>query len=316
VLTSRGSQRQAASLLHVDAKTLRRWTQRFLSQGREGLADRPRQGRPRKLDAQAEVFLEGVLRELPTDYGYATATWTLTDLQDLLTRHGWVSPWAPWIARCPGWAISIAVLGLIWITGRMPMWWPPPSRPSPSSKKGADHTSGIRLLYRDECHLHPHPHLAKVWQPRGAPTSIPAAGVDQRVTLFGALEYRCGAVTTMVAKHASSPTFQTFVETLVTRWPNDHLVLVLDNASYHKSAALRQWLLHQAPHVSIIWLPTYAPQLNLIERVWRFLKSKLACHRYWNDLPSLIALAERVLANIRATFAAPAFPHISMVQNL
>jgi transposase len=90
VLTSRGSQRQAASLLHVDAKTLRRWTQRFLSQGREGLADRPRQGRPRKLDAQAEVFLEGVLRELPTDYGYATATWTLTDLQDLLTRHGWV----------------------------------------------------------------------------------------------------------------------------------------------------------------------------------------------------------------------------------
>jgi transposase len=81
VLDASPSQCQAARLVGVDPKTLRRWTQRFLAKGREGLADRPRLGRSRKLDAAAETFIERVLSELPTVHGYATATWTLADLQ-------------------------------------------------------------------------------------------------------------------------------------------------------------------------------------------------------------------------------------------
>lgn len=120
----------------------------------------------------------------------------------------------------------------------------------------------------------------------------------------------------MIERRASSAIFQTFVETLVAQWPTDRLVLVLDNASYHKSAALRQWLVHQAPQVSVVWLPTYSPNLNLIERIWRFLKSRLACHRYWNDMPGLIELAKHIMTHTRANFDAPAYPHITLVQNL
>jgi transposase len=90
VLDGSASPGQTARLVGVDTKTLRRWRQRFLAQGREGLLDRPRPGRPRKLDGEAETFMERVLSELPTVHGYATATWTLADLQDRLARHGWV----------------------------------------------------------------------------------------------------------------------------------------------------------------------------------------------------------------------------------
>lgn len=75
--------------LKVDTKTLRRWTRRFLVEGRDGLVDRPRSGRPRTLDADAEALIERVLAELPTEYGYATASWTLSDLRDLLADKGW-----------------------------------------------------------------------------------------------------------------------------------------------------------------------------------------------------------------------------------
>jgi len=61
-----------------------------------------------------------------------------------------------------------------------------------------------------------------------------------------------------------------------------------------------------------VWLPTYSPQLNLIERVWRFLKGKLAGHRFWRDLDRLTAQAEAILAATRATFAAPTYPHIRL----
>lgn len=44
---------------------------------------------------------------------------------------------------------------------------------------------------------------------------------------------------------------------------------------------MRTWWAAQDGRVLPFWLPKYAPHLNLLERVWRFLKQQLACHRFW-----------------------------------
>lgn len=80
----------AATLTHASGKSLGRWRTRFMIEGRDGLADRPRPGCPRKLSMAGDAVLETALTEVPTVYGYATACWTLADLQDLLARKGWV----------------------------------------------------------------------------------------------------------------------------------------------------------------------------------------------------------------------------------
>lgn len=90
ILCASPSQAQAARLLGTGAKQLRAWTTRFLAEGRDGLVDRPRSGRPPKLGPEAEAFLQRVVGELPADHGYPVATWTLADLTDLLARNGWV----------------------------------------------------------------------------------------------------------------------------------------------------------------------------------------------------------------------------------
>lgn len=118
----------------------------------------------------------------------------------------------------------------------------------------------------------------------------------------------------MTAPTADAAQFGVFLEQVAARWSDDHLVLVLDNASYHKTAEVRAWFADHAARITVVWLPTYSPQLNLIERVWRFVKSKLACHRHWHDLDRLTADAEQIFAATRATFAAPTLPHITMRQ--
>jgi len=59
------------------------------------------------------------------------------------------------------------------------------------------------------------------------------------------------------------------------------------------------------------FLPASAPQLNLIERLWRDLKDQLACHRWWNDLDRLLQATEALLADLQVHFHAddgrPAF---------
>lgn len=74
-------------------RSLRRWGERFLTEGRDGLADRARQGRPPKLDAAARDLLEAALTQSPLEHGYPVTIWTAADLTDLLGRRGWsVSP--------------------------------------------------------------------------------------------------------------------------------------------------------------------------------------------------------------------------------
>jgi transposase len=61
---------QAASQLGACPKSLRRWAERFLAEGRVGLADRPRLGRPPKLDAAACEVLATALEASPLAYDY------------------------------------------------------------------------------------------------------------------------------------------------------------------------------------------------------------------------------------------------------
>lgn len=88
---------EAVQAIGCCAKRLRVWRRRFLSEGRVGLVDRPRCGRPPKLDAQARALLETALAASPLDYGYPVTVWTVADLTDLLGRRGWtVCPTTVW----------------------------------------------------------------------------------------------------------------------------------------------------------------------------------------------------------------------------
>jgi transposase len=80
---------EAAALFGCARNSLRCWGQRFLAEGRDGLVDRRRRGRPPKLDAAARDLLETTLAASPLDYGYPVTTWTVADLTDLLQQRGW-----------------------------------------------------------------------------------------------------------------------------------------------------------------------------------------------------------------------------------
>ena len=48
-------------------------------------------------------------------------------------------------------------------------------------------------------------------------------------------------------------------------------------------------------------MSTYRPQLNRLERIWRFVKGKRACHLWWRDQVGLTTHAQVVLDMIRTT---------------
>lgn len=59
------------------------------------------------------------------------------------------------------------------------------------------------------------------------------------------------------------------------------MYLICDNARYYKNRELKYWLENQ--RIEIIYLPPYSLNLNLIERLWRFMRKKIInCYYYEN----------------------------------
>ena len=56
------------------------------------------------------------------------------------------------------------------------------------------------------------------------------------------------------------------------------LVIILDNASYHKRQDIRDEIAKELPNIILEFLPAYSPDLNLIELVWHSCKEYIA-HR-------------------------------------
>ncbi len=83
----------------------------------------------------------------------------------------------------------------------------------------------------------------------------------------GALDYASGQVAWCLQEHKDGAGFAQFLERIAQTWPGDDLALVMDNVSDHRTAVMRAWWAAQNGRIVPFWLPAYAPNLNLIERV-------------------------------------------------
>ena len=81
------SQASVARLLHTSAYRVHVWQERFAAEGRAGLVDRPRGGRPHALNEGDRALLEAELEQGPQAYGLPMTIWSIRDLQALLQRE-------------------------------------------------------------------------------------------------------------------------------------------------------------------------------------------------------------------------------------
>jgi transposase len=74
------------------------------------------------------------------------------------------------------------------------------------------------------------------------------------------------------------------------------ITLVLDNARYQKCAMVRQ--LAQELGIQLLYLPSYSPNLNLIERLWKFVKKECLQSIYYSSYEAFTAAIEKCLAEL------------------
>jgi hypothetical protein len=142
------------------------------------------------------------------------------------------------------------------------------------------------------------PPLRACWMKIGQQKRIPATrpGEKQKRHIFGGYNWSDDTITWTTAQIKNSATFISFIEELlVKRYPTGRVVLVLDNASYHKSASALAALSLFEHRVMVIWLPPYCSDLNPIERFWRFLKDQACANKLEDNIDEVVKSAEKTL---------------------
>src|SRR3954453_10241970 len=150
-----------------------------------------------------------------------------------------------------------------------------------------EHARGkpVEVWFQDEARVGRQGTLTRVWARRG---TRPRAPRDRRYAwayLFGAVcpERAIGAA--LVLPYADTAATGLHLAEIGRHVaPGAHAVVVLDGAGWHGGGDLAV-----PENVTLLPLPSYAPELNPVENVWEYLRQNKLSHRVWPDYDAIVA---------------------------
>jgi transposase len=139
------------------------------------------------------------------------------------------------------------------------------------------------VLFGDAAHFVLSPFLGFLWSV--ARIFIPAPSGRQRFNVLGALNaitHEMITVTNDVYINAQSVC--ELLEKIANLYVGIPISIFLDNARYQKCALVMEKA--RSLNIELCFLPSYSPNLNLIERVWKFVKKKCLYSKYYEKFPA------------------------------
>jgi transposase len=260
-----GSNTELSKRLGLSIGTVRRWRNRFAEQGMDGLVDEPRPGRPRVVgDDKIEALIVATLETAPADATHWSTRSMAEHLglsQSMVSRVWRAFGLAP--HKQDSWKLSRDPLFVAKVRDVVGLYLDPPER---ALVLCVDEKTQIQALNRSQPAF---PMLPGT--PARASHDYVRHGTS---SLYAALDLTSGKVIgSLHARHRATE-FLAFLRKIDAEVPADLDVhLVLDNASTHKTPAVKRWLTAHRRFV-LHFTPTSSSWLNLVERWFAELTTK------------------------------------------
>jgi transposase len=291
--------RLIAARLGICDDSARKWRRRYCEQGRDGLADAPRPGRPRKFPARVVAEVKALACELPAVTGTPLARWTCPELARQAVTCGitpavsastvrrWLAadalkPWQhrSWIfPRDPHFAVKAArVLDLY------QREWDGEQLGEDEYVLSADEKPGVQARMRIHLPLPPGPGRAMRAESEYARCGTLAylAAYDvHRARVFGRCEPSTGI-----------RPFTGLVDQVMRTEPYasaGRVYWVVDNGASHRNWAAAARLQDAYPNAQMVHLPVHASWLNQVEVYFSVIQRKLLTPDDFEDLETLAA---------------------------
>ncbi len=211
--------------------------------------------------------LLALLSKVPSAYGWCRTRWSCATLAAQLTLQRGIVVSASTMRR---W---VHALGWVWKRAQLVARDDDPQRVAKLARiRHTLETLGKRavVLFADELDIHLLPKVGYQWMPKGATVQLVTPGQNQKHYLAGALEPRTGRLLHCTSPRKTNALFRALLDRLDGLYPQARFTkvyVVVDNYGIHKAQAVAQWLAAH-PRFEVLFLPTYCPKANPIERAF------------------------------------------------
>ena len=130
--------------------------------------------------------------------------------------------------------------------------------------------------------------MLRAWFPKGKTPVIKDVGSFEKFSVFGAYSKNKDRLIVRTSTFFNAVSFKKFIEHLLkrVRLRKKKILLVLDNARYHKAKALIPFFERIKDRLELLFLPPYSPDLNPIEIEWREARRHVTHNRYFETAES------------------------------
>jgi transposase len=147
------------------------------------------------------------------------------------------------------------------------------------------------LYFADGCHPQFNSIPAFGWIRRGIEKELKSNSGRQRVNINGAVDIDSLETVTDFSDSVNSQSTIRLFKKLELKHPLAKKIHVIaDNARYYKSKAVKEYLKHS--RIKVHFLPGYSPNLNLIERLWKFFKKEILYNKYYEKFGDFVSACQ------------------------
>jgi len=277
---------EVAEILQIDANTVRNHFKRYREGGIQALRDIAFRGSACALDADELAVLDLHLQEYLYLSAKAVARWVQETFGVSYTESGMTA--------------LLHRLGYVYKKPKLV-----PGKADPAAQEA--HLEEYRKLkqakgehdpiyFMDATHPQHNPVLAYGWIKHGEDRNVRSNTGRRRLNINGAIDLdRLEPVVRFDDTIDADSTIALFKQLEALNLAATWIYVICDNARYYRCKAVKEYL--QTSRIKLVFLPAYAPNLNLIERFWKFFKKTILYNRYFESFSEFRAACEQFFQN-------------------
>ena len=287
---------QVAETLSVSGQVVYNWLRAFMLHGVDSLVYRRSTGRKSRLTKTQKKRLVELVKAGPLECGYPTACWTSLLIQQLILREFGVLYNRHYVCQL------LHNLGLSFQKAKFvsdhldeearrkwleEVW---PQILHLAREKDA------MILFGDEASFAQWGSLGYTWAPVGQQPVVKTTGKRKGYKVFGCIDFFTGCSFYQgLTERFNSERYQDFLRQVLSQ-TSQHLIIIQDGATYHTSKCTRAFFDMHKDRLTVFQLPSYSPDYNPIEFLWKNMKRRATHNQYFPEFADLVSSVEKALA--------------------
>ncbi len=298
-LAQKAKQKDVAKICNISTETLRLWVKDFMLRGMKIFEKIKPPGRPAKLTKSQRQELEQMIDLGPQASDYSGGCWRSPMIQDLIQKKFGVFYNVYYIAELLK-SLNYSFQKARFVAAnkdeeKRKNWlektWPEILKLSQEKNS--------YILFGDEASFPQWGSLSYTWAKKGVQPTIQTSGKRKGYKVFGLIDYCTGRFFSQsIQGKFTSDTYSDFLRSVIAQ-TRKHLIIIQDGARYHTSKQMKEFFQMHSKKITIFQMPSYSPDYNPIEKLWKQIKQHGTHLVYFPTFESLIKKVDEMLVKFK-----------------